>query len=259
MDYMNCPALIPLKRRWQPKPSAWTPNMLLGKVIAKGLEWHYKGIDTGEVLYALRGELVEGFVEQATWTLDGLFKLASGGLKAGIESAFPLGGTILMVEEDCGGWRPDLVYRSCDSEVVVVDHKVTLSLRPEYVQQRLAEYETSWQFAHYAWGVGRHYGEPVSKVGVHLIVLTPRAKAYTHFVEFTADRLHEWEVDANYTWAEMERSEQLGHYRRNWNYCQRYGSEHRCQYYQGCHELSGDESRFDLFYDRIERGDNSEV
>lgn len=267
MDYMNCPALIPLKRTWQPKPTAWTPNMLLGKAVARGLECHYRSYlgCTVDPVCEMNLVLEAEYVEQPAWTLDGLYKLASVGLKAGIASGFPLGGTILSVEEEMGGFRPDLVYRSSNGEIVVVDNKVTLALKPDYVQMRLAEYESSWQFAHYAWAAGERYGEPVNKVAAHLIVLTPRPKAYIHVVEFTPERLDMWLRDASIVWLDMAEDElimensETNLYRRNWNYCQRYGSQHRCMYYQLCHELAGDESRAELFYDRIESEGSSEL
>jgi hypothetical protein len=255
--YLDCPKLYDLGRRWQPQESIskWTPNIILGKAIAKGLEYNYKNERDGSTYdphYYISEALEEGFVEQAEWTLEGLKKLALGGFQAALKTNLPLGGKVFLVEEDIGGFSPDLVYGSTTGELVCIDHKVTLSLKPEYVESRLLTYETSWQFAHYAWALSERYGEHVGKVGVHLIVLSPKARAYLHFVEFTPERLAMWHQHAEQVWWQMSEAAKgkLVSYSQNWQHCQKYGSNHRCDFYVLCHDLAGDESRAEAFYEK---------
>lgn len=263
IKYQECPKLYQLDKLYTPKASIskWQPHIALGCAIHAGLKTHYEMLRDGfepptkydyqDAIKTLQIALEGEFVPGDEWTLEGLTKLATGGLLAGIKSDFPCGGKILLVDEDVGGFQADLVYRDKEGYIRIPDHKTKLSLRPEYVDNELAKYETSWQLAHYAWALGQRYGEHVRWAGVHLIVLSPRPKAYVHWVEFTPERLAMWHEDAEMIWADMDASK-TGRikYVRNWGHCQKYGKDHRCPMYTACHDLAGDESRYSAFYDK---------
>lgn len=269
MCYMQCPYLYHFRREWQPKQSivAWTPNRLLGTAIAKGLEVYYKRlkycslgntlsqVDIDDAFESALEVIRTHFVSDQGWTLEGLEKLTTAGLKAGIKTGFPLGGQILEVEEKLDSGIPDLVYRAEDSQIVVIDHKVVLKQSPDYVGDKLMSYDTSWQLAHYASKLSAKYGEFVGRTGIHLITLSPKVKAYTHFITWSADRLAMWTTDAKEIWSDMDHANKTGHYRRHYTHCQTYGvtPERRCEAFTACHELNGDETRYKVFYDHKEK------
>lgn len=237
---------------------------MLGTAIAKGLEVYYKrlkacslgstvsSVDVDDSFEAALQVLSDNFQGGTEWTLEGLSKLITMGLKAGIKTGFPLGGEIVAVEEKLEYEVPDLIYRNVEGELIVIDHKVVVRQSPDYVDSKLMSYDTSWQLAHYAYKVTDRYQEPC-RTGVHLITLSPKIKAYTHFTpRWTDERLAMWGQDASEVWKDMKEAEINNNYRRNWNHCQAYGTtpERRCEMFTLCHELNGDEGRAGVFYDR---------
>lgn len=219
----------------------------MGKIVAASLAAHYLG-ELMDVEAQIEQELPEG----TGWTVEGLLKLVLKGVNAGIKTGIPFGGKLLSVEQDIGGARPDVVWRTPEGKIELADHKVALSLDTRWLPQRLQEANTKWQFFDYAWRVGNVYGESVETVYLHQIILHPRCYAILHPVSISAERLRRW-ADSAWQIDEQIRYEQDHPEARwmNWTSCTTnpYTKDHLCEFYDGCHILHGDESRFATLYD----------
>lgn len=240
------------RRRWVPlsrREGEWTPHRALGNAIHAGLAGYY--LDLGDKLPPgptpedLAFDVLQReFEEGGPWTLAGLRKLVQKGLAAALAS--PLLGPddqVVATEDTVGECRADLVIRTPGVGLRVWDWKTKLELKSEWVQRELAPYEESWQLLHTAWAVQEKYGEPVVEAGVQLIVLSPRCKAYPLSMKLDAERLASWLRTAERVWEVMAKDEPW----MNTRSCRKYG---RCDYWNACHVLAGDESRFPTLYER---------
>lgn len=243
--YQQCPQRYVYSREYKrlTTSSEWTPNLALGQAVHAGLAAFF----TGEGWRAAAdATLASHYQSNPRWPLKDLQQVARRGVQAGIKTGIQTHGEILAVEQRLHGCIVDLVYRSTHGQLVTVDHKTVLTAPAQHVWDRLRKYETSWQFAHEAWAAGEEFGAGDASVlaCVHLIVLQPRAKAYTHMVEYTAERRQVWYAQAQQWWAMMESGVKL----QNWQHCQAYGAQRRCEFYEACHVLDGDTSKFPIFY-----------
>ena len=248
-DWLRCPVYRDLSKKWEPR-GPWEPNRALGTAIAKGLEVYFKnpGAD-GPAWTACEQSLESEYVEQPAWTLEGLKKLAARGLKLALEQAATIVATehILLVEEPVGECRPDLVTRSkADGQLIVTDGKVSLNLDPRWQDKRLGEYDSDFQFWHYAWRVGEHFGEPVAWTRLQLTVLSPKTRSLLVPYRVTSKRVSFWLQGAQQAWEGMERERQGAPPAPNFMSCHgRYG---RCPMYDACHVLDRDPKAMKALY-----------
>ena len=221
--------------------------MLVGKVVAAGLAAYYKDVSVD-----LSAMLEAGMPEGSAWSMEGLLKLVLKAVNAGVKTGIPFGGRIIAVEKNVGGAYPDLVWRNEQGGLEFCDHKVSLNLDSRYLSQRLQQYNTSWQLFDYAWRIEQVYGEPVKAAYVHQIILHPKCQAILHPIILTPERLLAWSEQA------LAVSEQMDYERehpevmwQNWTSCTNnpFTQDHLCDFYDACHVLGGNESKFYSLYD----------
>ena len=245
-DFARCPIYARLNREWEPRGAEWTPNMLLGRAIGDGMTACYKNTrGDGQLLDPLQtalDALQAGFVEQDTWSIEALRKLVTTGLREALQTT-PVQGTILMVDESLPSRaRPDVVFRHPVTGLTVVDTKVSLRSKDQY----LSQYEVWWQGFHYAWEVGELLGEPVKWMGPHIITLTPKVRGHYHPIEVTPERVAFWHRQAEMLWYKME--DPVEQVTPNWFSC--HGKFGRCFAYDACHVCHLDEDRMAILYQR---------
>ena len=251
-DFIRCPVYHRLTRTWEPRGAEWTPYMLLGRAIGDGMSAYYRNLKQGshahDPLTVALWVLEEGYVEQETWTLEGLHKHVQKGLQEAINTT-PVRGLILMVDEPLGSFsRPDVVFRHPSTGLTVVDTKVKFKLDSRYVGSTLGDYETWWQRFHYAWEVGELLQEPVEWIGAHLIALNPKVRGMYHPIEVSEARVRFWLRQAEPVWERMEVAitKPLTELEPNWNSCRtRYGL---CPFFDACHRLDLDTDRMAIVY-----------
>lgn len=199
-NYQRCPTLWDKQRRIQVAGGKQYTAMLIGSAVALGLERYYKGLEDGQEKAA---ELVEAqYKEGSDRTLKGVLKLVRDGVELGMATNLGLS-KIEAVEQFFGNIKPDLVGREKD-ELVVVDHKVKVSLDEKYLEKELQAYDSSNQLMHYAWAVGAEYGEEVARAYIHLIVLAPVPRTLLHPVKTEPERVQMWLRGVVKDWSEME-------------------------------------------------------
>ncbi len=235
-SYQRCPALWDKSRRVQLVSQKKYTAMLIGSAVALGLERHYKGFPDGQ---EKAEELVEAqYQEGSDRTLRGVKNLTKQGIELGM--ATNLGVTkIEAVEQFFGNIKPDLVAREKD-ELVVIDHKVKVNLKDEYLEKELQTFDCGNQMLHYAWAVGAEYGEPVERVYIHMIVLAPAPKTLLHPVKMTSERIQLWLQGVAKDWVEMEAiTKRQGIAGTRFSSC--IGKYGPCDMYELCHSFNGDE------------------
>jgi hypothetical protein len=243
-SYMRCPAYHRYQHRWQPR-APWTPNRLLGDAVHAGLAAHY-GRPMSTPLAVALNVLAAGFpADEAHYTLDGLRTLVEKGLTAGIAMDAPNGGVVIATEQLLSRTKIDMVQRRPGEGLSVVDWKVSLELEKPKLKYRLREYDTSWQLRHEAWAASEHFGEPVEWGYIGIIALTPRVFTHLHPVAMGAERLAHWERSAWQWWARLAAARANERPEMNLGACDRFGG---CVFKAACHDLHGDESRFETFY-----------
>lgn len=253
-----CPVRADLERQgWHPLAVEWDPAKTLGKAIGEALGAAYRLRKAPQAPQEAPGAtlsrvLASGYHPNEKWTLEGLEKIAQRGLKVALEDDVIGPATVLMVDEPLpSGSRPDLVLRHPSEGLIVHDDKVTFSLKDEWRARRFAEYDTDWQFWHYAWEVEQLLGEPVSWVRVRNLTLTPKARSEVVPVRITPTRLAFWLLEAEYRWMEM-RWQETGEIPiiPRWSSC--HGKYGRCIFYDYCHVFGGDPMRASAYYTQAE-------
>lgn len=245
-SFQRCPRAWDLGRRWQGKGFEGKTAMLVGTAVALGLELHLTGSTKEAALEAARAHVEANYVEDSDRSRDGVQTLVRRGTRHGMETNLGLG-EILGVEKFYGRTKPDLVGRSLDGRVVVVDHKVKLSLDDKYKEKELLKFETNNQMFHYAWTVAQELGEPVATVYIHLIVLAPRVYTAMHPIPIDQEHLAYWLEGVAKDWQEMAAIE-AGKFpaRPRFSACM---DPWPCDFRDACHVLKGDERTFRVLYD----------
>ena len=245
-DWDRCPMYRQLKKEGRkPRDEKWTPNMLLGTAIHAGLAGLYAGLLNPVTLLDMA--LDSGYIENDEWPKLALSKLAKRGLNAAIELEVMRGGVFIVADASIGYCRPDLVFRR-DGHLYVVDWKVSLKLDHRYEAARLAEFDTDHQMWHNAWEVGEYLSEPVAKVIVAQVVLTPRCHASTFEIVITPERLAFWLRGAKRLWEDME-AERVGVRPLAPRFSSCHGKYGACSYVPWCHEFGGDAARANVYYE----------
>lgn len=247
--WLRCPMLHRYQhsRKLVARAEEWQPHRLLGNAIHAALAKHYVGEPEGEQLEAASLTLEQEFVEQDEWTKEGLYELITKGLKVARQT--PLlgpGDKVVAAEKLFLRGKSDLIFRTPGGVLGVWDHKVKLELDSRYRDKTLKEFSTGWQFRHYAWSSSEHYGYTGDIIGgIHLIQLTPRPKAYQHEIPLTRTQILQWLESAKRVWRQMADNKPW----MNTLSCER---PWRCAFHEACHDLAGDETRFDALYERRE-------
>ena len=256
--WLICPVFNDYSAKWEPRVEAWTPHRLLGMAIHAGVAVHLRNLMDGSVspatgpIASAIASLREGYVQQETWGLTGLEALVTKGTKRltdSIDEKLLPGATILGVETsiEAGGRHRilDCTLQRGDT-LEVWDWKASLRLDDRYLPDRLLEAHHSWQLLDYAWHGQAHFQRVVHRVGQGLLILGPKLKVEYSPVTVTKERLDQWRLDAETIWAMMGD----GFMWHNWKACSdkhlHYGQ--RCPFYEGCHDLYGDESQFPGLY-----------
>lgn len=252
--FIRCPRLWDYSRRWiGGGRDAWLEK-LTGRAIHTGLMTHYRadGEDPQEAAYAtLRDEWPPDTYDVS---LEGVAERVRKCLKRGLALDLGHGALEVLTEEIMGpeaatldtAWRDEQGWH-------IVDWKYTHDASPWVIQKRLLETEVSWQLRHYAWRLGQeHPGAPVVEAGIALIVGGPTITAKWTPLAIEPGMIEDWYQSAQEVWADIYNCRQgisiprahIG------QACLAYGG---CPFYDGCHRMYGDESRFGTVYTVKER------
>lgn len=262
-DYSRCPRMWDLSRRWERFGGmAWTPERLIGESIHVGVATHYRALRNGPGDTDPHPPAAEAAVRYLgeNWPADAPAQFTYEGaeslvLKA-LDKALTLqddvlrdGGAVVGVEFNFGEAVADLITRHGSpghQYLAVTDWKYNHSVPPDYIKSRLDEAERTWGLWHYAWRAQGYFGLPVRFIRKGLIVGTPRTVARLAEVEVTPEALERWETDAYNLWREMSLYRRAGVLPpARWSACKLYGG---CAFYDGCHRLAADETRFSTLY-----------
>ena len=258
-DFQTCPRLWDLKKRWsENNDGGHGVYLVLGGAVAAGLSILRRGQSLEEAEQAATKVLEQRADEVGSeWTQEGLLKHILAAVRIGGETSLGLKTILSADQKKYGHCRPDVVGRTHDGKLRIVDDKVKLKLDPKYIDETLSEFCRSNQLYEYAWEVGRFYNEQVTSVGINLIICTPRLRALFYPINLKPDVLAKWAVSAQQDFDEMaaiEAGEVLPRLR--WKSCttrfNKPGTTEKalCVFHTACHELAGDESKMDALYER---------
>ena len=257
-DFQRCPRLWDLKHRWyEPEPINGV-SLVLGAAVAAGLCLLRRGQSMEVAQQASKEVLINRAQELGNeWTDEGVWRHIVAALKVGITTNLGLKTIISADQKKYGRCRPDVVGRTYDGSLRIVDDKVKLKLDPRYKDEALSEFKHSNQLYEYAWEVGRYYNEPVTSVGVNLIICSPKVDAIFYPIVITPEAVAQWAESAQLDFDEMSSIESgIAYPRRRWTSCtskyNKPGSMEKalCPMHVLCHDLAGQEDKADTFYER---------
>lgn len=269
-DWLRCPTYGHLNRHWEPL-GTWQPHKLVGKAFSYALKNALEPPGATNVgtpstpqspLEVLSTVITEGFIDQDDWPLETLISLASKGLKAALKETVPqilsnekVLGTELDVGEqgtEPGQWRNarlDLLTER-GSDLIITDHKHSLKLDAQWIPKRLLESEADWQLLTYAWLVQEKLNRPVKRLRRHLIVSSPKAKAYLHEYPLDQDFLQAWHKGAEKEWLYISSLKDLPLQELPMRLPSCYGKYGKCSFYEACHVANRDEAKMAALYQR---------
>lgn len=208
-------------------------------------------------LEAASATLSQRYEEQVEYSLEGLTKLFTKGFDAALNKTVAEeleNETVVGVEVPIGEGRIDLVSRlKSNNALIITDDKLKMQINSAYLGKTLDEVEQDWQLWDYLWRATELYGEPVRYMRRHLIILSPKAQAHHRIFTVTPEAVEQQGKASTITWLDMERDvdRPLDELAMNRTQCiNRYG---KCEFFKACHELSRDESKFEVSMDRKER------
>lgn len=254
--FQRCPKLWDYGHRWVIDDYGIAVDV--GAAVCAGLALLRRGTSQEEAEAAALKILTRRYTERGEddeWSLEGLSMHVLRGLELGMSRDLGLRTIISTDDQSYGRFRPDVVGRTVEGHLRVVDDKVKMSMDLRYLDDELNKYKHSNQFFGYAWAVGEHYQEPVKTVCVNLIVLSPRPTAILYPVVINQRVLAFWFESAAQDYFEMEAIESgKVKARCRWESCtSRYNKKgttekELCKMYLACHELAGNESSMGEFY-----------
>jgi hypothetical protein len=257
-DFQICPRLWDLKQRWEEPDGPTGVYLVLGAAVASGLCLVRRGRPMEEAEQAAKKVLEQRADELGEeWTEEGVLKHILAALKIGVTTNLGLKTILSADQKKYGHCRPDIVGRTHNGRLRVIDDKVKLRLDPKYIDETLSEFKHSNQLYEYAWEVGRYYNEHVDSVGVNLIICTPRLRAVFYPFDLSPTAIEQWASSAQMDFDEMaaiEAGQVLPRLR--WKSCTtRYnkpGTTEKalCPMHPMCHDLYGDEALGDMFFNR---------
>lgn len=254
-EFQRCPKLWDLKHRWKEPDTGFNVNMALGWAVSAGLACMRRGDSNLEstVTEALR----EKWQDNDEWAMKGLMKQALNGVRLGMSTNLNLKSYLAIDNKLYGRCRPDVVGRTPEGQIRIVDDKLKVKLDLKYLDEALAEFQVSNQLYEYTWEVGRHYGEPVTSVGINLIILSPKPTAVFYPMTLTEEAVEYWARGATADFDEMSLIESaLRDPRTRWTSCRsKYNKpgtfeKALCPMWVLCHDLAGDESKAGAFFGR---------
>jgi hypothetical protein len=257
-DFVTCPLMSALKRKWEPMTTEWEPNRLLGTALTTGLNVYYKGLRDEvpasdlQIWASAYTQLESGFQAGSRWDMPGLEKILEKSLDKAMSVDMVRGERILVVDESLGKGKPDLVLRRRDGTLRVVDTKFKLRVNPDYAEKNIADYDTDDQMWHYAWEVGNYFNAPVSLVEIHQVSAMPSYKSRVHPIVITPEKVAFWLKGAIPIWQAMENArgtETFDNTPKFTGCTTRYG---QCPFYLFCHTLGGNQEQMKNYYTSVE-------
>lgn len=240
-DWLRCPRYRALRRgRLEARHNPYMPHRDVGKAIHEGLARYYRDIRdscagdlTTRAIAVATASIGESYVDNPRYTLEGLQKVITRGVKTVIELGVMCPPhQVLMVEESLGGCVVDLVTRG-PLGVMAIDHKVIYDSDVHKAELRVSEYETSHQLYHQAWVVREHLGETPTYVTIQQLVLTPRALVRVEQFEMDDARIDRWVASAQVHWQRMQEEQEENFAPMNFASCfNKYG---KCEMFDHCH------------------------
>lgn len=279
-DWLRCPSYGLLNMNWEPL-GTWAPHKLVGKAFSLALQQALNPIErltlthtpTGAVIARLapntaspeailEQSITDGWQDQDDWPLDTLISLAQKGLKAAIKDTIKtiLDTEVVLATEldvgepgtEPGQWsnaRLDLLTER-GSDLIVTDHKSALKLDTQWIPKRLIEAEADWQLLTYAWQVQERFKRPVTRLRRHLVVSSPKAKAYLHEYRLDQDFLQAWHRGAEKEWLYISSLKDLPLQELPMRVSSCYGKFGKCAFYEACHVANRDEAKMGVLYQR---------
>lgn len=134
--------------------------------------------------------------------------------------------------------------------LTVTDYKTKLSMAAQYADRELRQTQRSWQLMQYAYYAQAKYGRLVTHMRKLLVAFGPSLKVWLVTYPITQHALSAWYKQAEEVWSLMDAC--VGIYEgetdsakptetwQNAESCERFGWEHRCDFYSRCWE--GDDS-----------------
>ena len=250
--FQRCGRLWDLQSRWKdPDDQGFSAPIAVGAGVSAGLSRARRGHTQKMIEEAIQDALAVKFIENPEWTLGGLYRIALKGVQAGLTANLGIKDIISADQKMYGRYRPDVVGRRENGELRVVDDKTKIQFDKRYLQETLDEYKRSNQLFGYAYEVGAYYGEPVTSVGINLIIIQPKAEALFYPFDIDQDELMQWAQSAQEDFQEMAHID-LGvrTARVRWTACRDYRYKKDCPMHKICHDLHGDESKAGTWYER---------
>lgn len=266
--FLKCPMLWDYSRRWL-KRGIWTPHAAMGTALGMACDQLRRPVDgtSPEEIFtsAFSSEWasVEGEID-TTWTLDECLVIGEKVLKkVRANTMFVKDSRVLYTQKPLGPQNPAWFHSSpghppahsiadaihlTNEGVCIVDDKFSLSVPAQYVGKRLAETEVLWQLWQYAYLWNQfHAGEkrPCTHIQKHLMVGHPSPSSTIYTVTITPERMERFAASAQRWWLWMGAMEGSKIKPMNLSSCL---SPWRCEFYEACHILHGDEKNFGMFY-----------
>lgn len=255
VDYIRCPRLSVLSRRWQPRRE-WKPHLEAGHAIHAALQAYLCGVEDPEV--RLFDVLKQGWPgdEQG---FDSTWVDARRGwrkLRAHWETYYE-GWKVIACElcldhPQCGKPTPgvcaivDLVVERPDGGIVIIDLKTKLQGDPRWDAKDIEAVAPDWQTKDYAWRWWRNTGVvPVERKRV-LVICNGPARVLDQGCDFDSDQMFEWLTVAEWTWWLYSQGPAAAMNMPNFTSCQDYG---RCPMYDACHVLRL--KNLETLYDKV--------
>ena len=280
LDYLRCPRLSQYAREWEPAGEwmEWVPNLLVGQAIHAGIAWELNGgvavLEAVQVLAKGWPHEIPGFEAAQDLMVKGLKKalgqdLLGGGRLVAVEECLDHE-HMATAEDGSSSYDPipgvcaiaDMIHETIHGELSVTDHKSKLVLDSKWINRQIRDTETSWQLFDYARRASLKYNRWVTEIRQHLVVCSPVARSVIETVAITPERLIQWTRSAEEVWGRMY-DDELGAgwdwaYPMNWTSCWDFtrnedGAPPGCPYFDGCHRLLGDTTKFATIYQRRER------
>lgn len=210
--HCRCPRLAWLDKRWRPRGNHDT-KLLVGRAVGAAIDLAYRAYQVGrrgqdvvtEALAEAEHILITEWTDDPEYTLEGLERVVSRCVVAGLSTDLLRGGSVVAVQKDLGPARPDLIVRRPSGGLAVIDHKWTEVLKPEWLQSRMERQETDIQLHTYDHVVAEHYGEPVADIGYHIIAAGP-GKPRAYYDPITVNPRHREIIleDLRALWLDMQ-------------------------------------------------------
>lgn len=251
-NFLRCPRMWWLGKRWA-AVEVWSPERAIGKAVDAGLlDWLHTQ-DEKSSLYTANESLRSDWPDDAPFevTFDSAFQTVKRVLTICFKKLpDELTGKLVTTHPRLGSenCEPDIIWQSEHGWYEILDIKYTHSIQPQYVGDRLRQFEPSGQLRHYAWRVGEAYGR-VHRVGIIFITGSPKADTKVAWFDIDPTLQEKWLEGRKTVWRQMDLVNRglLEPWDSDGN-CFKYGMAHACPFYTAHFRLNLNEDLFGNHY-----------